>query len=211
MYQRHSKDKPKKDDIKLAKGIWKLLDEADFIIGQNVKRFDAPKLNTMFLNVGLKRVSPYKQIDTLTIAKQNFAFTSNKLEFTSGKYCTKFKKLKHGEFPGFSLFIECTLGNPNAWKELEVYNKYDVLSTEEYYQKIQPYDTSSMNLNSYDNNVYNYICNCGSTELRNKGYAYTLTGKFRRYECKQCGRPVRDNKNMLDKEKRDSLKRNITR
>lgn len=200
-------NKPVKDDPKLLKGIWELLDEADIVVGQNSKRFDVKRLNTAFIKAGLKPPGGYKQIDTLEIAKKNFAFTSNKLEFTTENLCTKYKKLKHKKFPGFSLWTACLAGNMKAWKEMQTYNVHDILSTEEYYNKIQGWHASGPNFNVYHND-YHHRCQCGSLNLKRNGYTYTATGKFARYKCKECGRESRDSKNMLDKEKRSSLKRN---
>lgn len=199
-----------KDCKKLLKGIWKLLDEADIVVGQNSKRFDVKKLNTAFVLAGMQPPSSFKQIDTLAIAKRNFALTSNKLEFTTEKLCTKYKKLKHGKFPGFSLWTECLKGNKAAWKEMQKYNEHDVLATEEYWEKIQAWDATAPNFSIY-NGHYHHTCKCGGTELRKKGFFFSPAGKFQRYKCKSCGAESRDGKNMLDKEKCDSLKRNTTR
>ena len=95
-------------------------------------------------------------------------------------------------------------GNQAAWKEMERYNKYDVLSLEELYEKLAPWD-SSINFNIYNEDTHNK-CSCGSTKFRRKGYAYTEVGKFQRYECLGCGKNSRDRKNLLNKEKKSSLR-----
>lgn len=41
------------DDSVLLKGIWELLDEADIIVTQNGKKFDAKKLNARFIINGM--------------------------------------------------------------------------------------------------------------------------------------------------------------
>lgn len=201
------------EDPKLLKGIWDLLDEADVVIGQNSKAFDTKRLNAAFIDpkIDLKEPSSYKQQDCLLIAKRRFKFTSNKLEFTTDKLNKKYKKLKHGKFPGFSMWKECMHGNQEAWREMEVYNKHDVLSTEEYYNKIQAWDNTGPNFSAYYDG-YHHICRCGSIEFQKRGYFISAAGgKFQRLKCKTCGAEVRDGKNMVDKEKRDSLKKNTTR
>ena len=44
------------------------------------------------------------------------------------KLCTKYKKLVKRKFNGFELWKECLADNIEAWKDMETYNKYDVLS-----------------------------------------------------------------------------------
>lgn len=200
--QRYAKDVA--DDRRILKQIWKLLDEADVIITQNGKNFDAKKLNARFVLQGLKPPSSYKHIDTFIIAKKHFAFTSNKLEYLSDKLCTKFKKLKPKKFQGFEMWKACLNGNMAAWREMEKYNKHDVLALEELYKKLIPWD-NTINFNVYHDNL-EHICQCGSKKFRNKGYYYTATSKFKRYKCVKCGSEIRDRVNELSKDKRKSLK-----
>ena len=195
---------PQNDDIILLKAIWALLDEADIVITQNGKRFDQKKLNARFILQGLPPVSSFRHIDTLQIAKKHFAFTSNKLEYMTDKLCVKYKKLKHGKFGGFSLWKECMDDNPLAWKEMEKYNKYDVLSLEELYYKLIPFE-NGINFNVYHDGP-DHICKCGSNSISENGFFFSNTGKFQRYKCDKCGHETRDKVNLLTKEKKQSLK-----
>lgn len=193
------------DDSKLLKGIWKLMDEADIIVGQNIDRFDIKKLNARFILNGMQPPSSYRTIDTLKIAKKKFAFTSNKLEYLSENLCTKHKKSKHKKYSGFELWKACMIGDKDAWKEMEHYNKMDVLSTEEVYKKLIPWD-NTININVY-HDLEDTICSCGSTNFAKNGYAYTSSGKFQRHKCRDCGAEIRNRNNELSKEKKQSLKK----
>jgi transposase-like protein len=85
------------------------------------------------------------------------------------------------------------------------YNIYDVLSLEELYKKMQPWDTS-INFDLYArDNVKR--CNCGSTNFQKNGYFYGAAGKFQRYYCGDCGAEIRDKKNLFSKKKKASLKK----
>lgn len=204
MYADQRRAKNVEDDKKLLQGIWNLLDQADVVITQNGKAFDVKKLNARFVLNGMKPPSSFQHIDTRQIARKNFAFTSNKLEYMTDKLCTKYKKLKHSKFSGFDLWKQCLNGNLKAWKEMERYNKYDVLSLEELYTKLQPWDTS-IKFNAY-NDKLNLICNCGNTTFHNKGFRYTNSGKYRRLICKECGAEYRGKMNLHTKEKKESLR-----
>lgn len=200
--QRHAKNL--ENDVKLLKGIWKLLDEADIVITQNGKSFDIKKLNARFIINGMLPPSSFKHIDTLRIAKSKFGFTSNKLEYLSDRLNTKYKKLKHNEFAGFELWKECLAGNPAAWKCMEKYNKHDVLSLEELYKRLAPWD-SSISFDLYTDSV-EFRCNCGSTDIVRNGYAYTSLGKYQRYSCSKCGAETKGRNNLFSKEKKLSLR-----
>lgn len=209
MYADQRKVKNIEDDSGILKSIWKLLDEADIVITQNGKAFDHKKLNARFILNDMKPPSSFKYIDTLILAKKHFAFTSNKLEYMSDKLCKKYKKLKHAKFSGFEMWSECLKRNPAAWREMEKYNKYDVLALEELYGKLIPWD-NSINFNVYTDSL-SHKCTCGSTDFVNNGCYFTATAKFQRYKCKDCGSEIRGRENLLSKEKRKSLKTGTSR
>jgi len=169
---------------------------------QNGKQFDLKKLNARFVFHGFKPPRPYKHIDTLTIAKSKFGFTSNKLAYMAD-FLTGSKKSEHKKFPGFELWIECLKGNQAAWKEMELYNKKDVTVLEEVYEKLKAWDTS-VNYNVYTDED---TCFCGSQEFRRRGYHYTQTGKFQIYRCNGCGKWSRGSENLLSKERRKGMRR----
>lgn len=195
MYMDNRRFKDLYDDKNLLKGIWKLLDEADIVITQNGKKFDVKKLNARFIMSGMKPPSSYKHIDTCQLAGKIFGFTSNKLAYMSEKINKKYKKLDHKKFPGISLWLECMAGNQKAWKEMELYNKHDVLATEELYTALSPWD-NSVNLEVFQDSVHN-VCKCGGKDVKKYGFAYTNTGKFQRFQCLDCGTEMRGRLNLL--------------
>jgi hypothetical protein len=210
MYMDQRDIKNIEDDSKLLKQIWNLLNEADIVITQNGKKFDQKKLNARFILNGFPPTTSYKHIDTAEIARKHFAFTSNKLAYLSDKLCTTYKKLtNHGKFPGHELWVQCLKGNIEAWKEMEKYNTYDVLSLEELYTKLIPWD-NRINFNLYtDNN--DHVCSCGSTSFRKNGFYYTSAAKYQKYTCKSCGKEHRDKDNLFSPEKKQSLKKGTSK
>jgi hypothetical protein len=184
------------NDKDLLKGIWKLLDEADIVITQNGKSFDSKKLNARFILNGFDPPSAYRHIDTKIIASKNFAFTSNKLEYMSNKLCTKNKKLKKRKFEGFELWKQCLANNKAAWKEMEIYNKADVLATEELFYKLEPWGRYiNYAIYSFNDNE----CVCGKPNFMKNGFYYTNASKFQKYRCRTCGAERRDSKNLIPK------------
>lgn len=201
--QRNAKDIT--NDKAIIQPLWKLMNEADIIVGQNSKRFDVKKINARFIHHNMSPPSSYRQLDTLQMAKKHFAFSSNKLEYLSDKLCNKYKKLKHTEFAGFDLWKECMAGNPKAWKSMEKYNKYDILSTEELFLKLQPW-SNDININVFTTGIQEYSCICGSTDFVKNGFAYTNNAKYQKYRCKSCGMEHKG-RCVLTKEKRKSLRK----
>ncbi len=210
MYQ-DLRNKNKYNDRNLLKNLWKLLDEADVAITQNGKAFDNKKVNARFAILGFKPPASYKNADTLIMAKKSFKFTSNKLAYLSEKNPTSnLTKMKSKKFPGFDLWKECLNGNIEAWKEMERYNKRDVLALEKLYKWLAPWWTP-INLALYTDSL-TPVCSCGNTHFEKLDrFAYTTTGKFFRFRCTKCGSEMRSKINLLSKEKRTSLRQSISR
>lgn len=201
MDQRNARNMENDKVIMLA--LWNLLNKADVVVTQNGKAFDQKKVNARFVMHGFPPPAPFKHIDTKILAQRCFAFTSNKLEYMTDKLCVKYKKLKHKKFAGFEMWRECLAGNIDAWKEMEKYNKYDVLSLEELYLKLAPWD-SQVNFTLYDNDVSK--CKCGSKNIQKRGYHYGKASKTQRYKCMDCGHWTHGRKNLLTTDQKNSVR-----
>lgn len=194
MYADVRNEKNVRNDKKILQKIWKLLDEADIVITQNGVKFDSKKLNARFAIYNMPPPSPYKHIDTYRIAKRHFNFTSNKLEYMAQALGVKYKKLKHKKFPGFEMWSECLNKNIEAFKEMELYNKYDVLALQGVYERLIVWD-NTINFNVFNPEVM--VCTCGSKEFSENGYDYQKLGTYKRYKCKKCGKHYKDGVNLL--------------
>lgn len=186
MSQKHIKDI--EDDSKQLAALWDLLDKADIVVAHNGRKFDVKKVNARFFAHGMKPPSPYKVVDTLDIAKGNFSFTSNKLEYLTTRFNKEYTKLKHGKYPGFELWEQVMLGNADAWEEMREYNTYDVYALEELYINMRPWDTHHPNVNVYVTDEQQRCTVCGSVHLKPRGYYHTNTGKYHRLRCESCGK-----------------------
>ena len=197
------------DDSKLCASLSKLLDDADWVITHNGNRFDIPKIRARMILNGLPPFSPVKSIDTCSVAKKVFGFTSNKLEYLTDKLCKVYKKKNHAKFSGFKLWSECLKGNEEAWSEMEEYNAYDVLSLEELYMVMRPYISNHPNYGLYTDLDEPVCTKCGSTKLeRHHKDATTSLSVFEQYVCKDCHSFNRKRTNLLDKDKRKNLMSN---
>lgn len=203
MYMDNSKSKDIHNDKKLVKGLSKLLSKADIIITQNGDKFDVKKFNARAAINKLPPVGGFRSTDVLKESRKVFGFTSQSLEYTSNVLNTKYKKLKHSKFPGMELWTEIDKGNKKAWKAMKEYCIHDVLSTEEKFQKIRGWIKTQNLANYFDDDKLR--CHCGSTNLLFKGYTRTDTGKFKRWTCRTCSKPLVGKTNLLTLTKRKSL------
>lgn len=208
IYMDQEKEPNMEDDSKLLKKLWDLLNEATHVCHQNGRNFDIKRIRARMVMAGMKPFSPIKHIDTLEIAKRTFGFTSNKLEYMTDKLCVKYKKLKHGKFPGYELWKECLYRNPEAWEEMKKYNCYDILSLEELYYKLAPWSDRLPNFSIHSDSD-KFTCNCGSHEFEDVGFAYTEVSKFAQYKCMGCGKHWRGRKNLISKDKARNLLANV--
>lgn len=204
IYQDVSGQEDPRNDTELLAALWIILDEADFVVAQNGKRFDLKKIRARMVMHGMPPFSPVIVIDTLLIAKAEFGFTSNKLEWMADKL-SKIKKRKHRLFPGWELWIECLKGNPKAWKEMRLYNVDDVKSCEQVYIALRPWAVGHPNLAAYWPDDSIRCPKCSSTSIRPRGTAYTQTGEYRRYSCSSCGGWSRSRYTLNTLAKRKSL------
>lgn len=186
IYQDVSGQEDVRNDTELLAALWLLLDEADFVIAQNGKRFDLKKIRARMVMHGMPPFSPVVVIDTLLIAKDVFGFTSNKLEWMA-TYLSTVKKRKHNEFPGFELWIECLKGNPRAWRAMRLYNIDDVRSLEQVYINLRPWAVGHPNVAAFYPDDETRCPKCGSLNVKARGYQYTNTGQYHRYACGDCG------------------------
>jgi predicted RNA-binding Zn-ribbon protein involved in translation (DUF1610 family) len=208
IYYDQSKARNVENDKLLLRKLWKLLNQADFVVAQNGRRFDIPKINARLITQGFKPPSPYKVIDTKDMAKRNFAFTSNRLEHLTRLLC-KEKKSLHKLFPGFLLWQECLKGNQAAWKELKTYNIQDIRTLEELYLKLRPWSSVHPNLAVSKEAEFPECPRCGDARVIRNGYSTTAVGKYQRYQCAGCGGYARGSKLVNTAEQRKALLRVI--
>lgn len=170
-----------KDNSVLMK-MWELMNEADWVITHNGDEFDIKKLNTRFFLAGYPRPMYFGSIDTKKVAKGNFSFTYNKLDWIAQivgigrKMETEFKWWK-----------ECEAGNQAYLDKMLKYNKKDVQLEEEVYLALRPWMTNHPNLNLYADMDGDICPTCGSANIHWNGKYATGKGLYRAFRCEDCG------------------------
>lgn len=180
-----------------------VLSEADFVVGHNIRRFDLKKIKSRMLVHGMKPFGKPRTIDTYEIARREFGFSSNKLSYLTKLLCKKYIKSSHDKFHGYSLWKEFAAGNREAIEEMRDYCRLDVLSLQELLEILAPWDNKLPNFDAF------YDTPSDNDEWEEVGFYYTNLGKYKKLRHKVTGQYRRGSKNLLTKEKRESLLRNI--
>jgi hypothetical protein len=181
IYWRRSYGKGGRFRKDMLRAIHKMLDQADAIVHYNGTRFDIPTLNKEFLLHDMIRPSPSKEIDLLRIARNQFKFTSNKLDYVV-QALKLGAKVKHR---GHELWLGCMNNDQGCWKEMESYNKHDVMILEKLYYKLLPWIKTHANYSAHHPGK---VCpNCGSSRYQRRGYAISQAGQYPRFQCQECG------------------------
>jgi len=193
----------------MLRSMNKLLNAADCIVAHNGNKFDMPKIRGRSMVHGLALPSPYKQIDTYLIAHREFGFDSNSLEYLAKVLKLPHQKEKHKKFPGHEMWVECLKGNPEAWAEMRKYNIQDIHVLEDLYLLVRPYARTHPNFGVFVESEKTMCPKCGSEDRKKDGFAYTMVGKFPKYECRGCGGYYRSRFSVYDKAKRRALAVNV--
>nr|DAF21508.1 MAG TPA: DNA polymerase B [Caudoviricetes sp.] len=167
----------------LARHIWDLYNQADYVLGHNSNKFDNKMINALFMRYGLTPPSPYKQIDTLQVARSVARFNSNRLDslgkllLGEGKTETTYK----------DLWYDCLVKNDKkSWAQMVEYNNRDVDVTVALYKKLRPWIKNHPNIG--DHTGIDGICpKCGSDNIRKDGSYRKRSGRVQRYKCLHCG------------------------
>jgi uncharacterized protein YprB with RNaseH-like and TPR domain len=176
------KRRDREDDSGLVRELWGLFDEADVVVAHNGDKFDIKKSNARFIKHGLKPPAPYKQIDTLKMARKKFAFVSNRLDDLSA-YLKVGRKLPH---TGWSMWKRCIEDDdPKAWRMMRRYNAHDVRLLEAVYDRLAPWDSAHPNLSLYSDSP-GCPC-CTSIKIQRRGFNVARTRRTARFQCTDCG------------------------
>lgn len=189
------------NDLHVVKSLWDLLNQADIVIAHNCQDFDVPMVNSRLAFHGFRPPSPYKIVDTLKIARQNFRFPSNKLD-ALGEYLKLGRKTEH---TGMKLWTDCIAGDREAWDLMGRYNIQDSDLLEKIYLVLRAWDRGHPNVAVYDRDTTMRCGVCGGEHLTIDENIYTNLSSFTSYQCDDCGHWNRGRISHFSKEKRKVL------
>lgn len=172
--------------------LWKLLDEADVVVGFNSKKFDVRRINFEFVKYGLEQPSPFDQIDLYVQHKKHFSTSSNRLEDVLDELGLE-RKLDN---EGMPLWINTMHGRRSSHRDMKAYNIQDVRATEDLYTHIRGWISSHPNWGLFVDDD-NPICpNCGSDHMNRHKVRRTRVRQYVQYQCQSCGHYARGRKSV---------------
>lgn len=168
----------------MIKRFLKILNDADIIVYHNGDKFDLKKFKARVLKYDLdpvKLFNSFNTVDTLKVARKEFAMTSNKLDYIAGQHLGIGNKI-HTDI---SLWIKCSEGCKKALKRMSTYCAQDVVVLRKLYYKLRKYDSTHPNMNLY-NKTDGHCPNCGKDTLNKNGFGENRAGIYRRFICSSC-------------------------
>ena len=174
--------KNKRDDSKLLTELHSLLEACDICIAHNGDRFDVPKINARFIELGLPPPSPYKTVDTLKIARKHFRFDEGCKLDSLGRYLHVGHKVRG---MSIDIWLDCMAGKNESWEKMRRYAERDTALLERVYNKLRPWTTTHPNLGFYSRKA-DACPVCESSKLKCNGRRFLSTGYRQQYKCMSC-------------------------
>ncbi|MCR4322862.1 MAG: ribonuclease H-like domain-containing protein [Candidatus Azambacteria bacterium] len=194
----------RRNDKRVVKSIYKLINQADFVITHNGDRFDIKELNWQFLLNNLTPNNRYKSIDTLKKCKEIFGVPSYAMDYLcqelgyNGKHHTD-----------MSLWEGVEAGNQTSINDMSAYCSNDIFMLEDLYLRTRGWYKTHPSFTGYmdmyrilegDLEEGEYLCpRCGQSIYKTKftkkwrtpaGYIYKSTN------CPHCGCVLRKTERM---------------
>jgi predicted RNA-binding Zn-ribbon protein involved in translation (DUF1610 family) len=170
--------------------IHRLYDEADVVVSYNGDSFDHKHLNAEWVSEGLTPPSPYQSLDLFKVVRKNFRFPSKKLAYVAERLVGD-TKVANG---GHVLWRQCLDADVDAdvrrraWALMSRYCRQDVDLLEPLHDVLEPWLSGSINFSLMRGPSEELGCpKCGGNDLRRRGFAYTSTRAYQRYQCRGCG------------------------
>jgi DNA polymerase elongation subunit (family B) len=177
------------DDEDFLTLIHELIEEADAVVTYNGMAFDIKHLHREFIEAGLPPPEPHKDLDLVKTVRSRFKYPSNKLDYVASRLLDE-KKDEAGK--NYKLWLDCMLGDADAWADMKRYNIQDVLLTEKLYFKLRGWIKNHPNHGLYVEDSENPVCrNCGGTHIHRKGIEATNVRAYQRFKCQDCGANLR--------------------
>lgn len=164
----------------MVEAAWRLLDEADIVVGYNHVAFDIKHLQREFVQGGYAPPSPWQDVDLLKVMRARFKFLSNRLGYVTETLGLGGKE----DSGGMDTWRGVLAGDKTAWATMRAYNLQDVEVTHALYAYLLPWlRLPHMGLWTGD---LTGCASCGGTNLTPDGVERTKTTAYLRLRCK-CG------------------------
>lgn len=198
-----SKEAKERNDFRIVKLLWELLNEADIVIAHNGSEFDIKKANTRFIYYDIPPVFNFREIDTLKMARTYFKFSSNRLDYL-GEFLGLGRKIQNEK----GLWDKCEDGELESLQKMAVYCSQDVRLLEDIYLKLRPFAKNHPSLALYGDADGTNCPVCFAKNTIKFHYSKLYENRYMVGRCESCGSPVRTKQDLLlSEQKKNMLKR----
>ena len=168
---------------------WQLYDEADIVVGYNSVKFDNKFLRSAWLEYGLGRPSPWKNVDLYTVNRQTFGRESYSLNHLAQQLGIEGKS---GHYDP-KVADACMEGDRQAQREMRQYNKGDVRVTEACYIALRSWMSNHPHVNTTSGDEI--TCNvCGGRNVTRLPKPYRADAhEYAAYRCDDCQNIIKAN------------------
>ena len=189
-------------DKRIVKSLWQMIDSADILITYNGNSFDIPRSQTRFLVNDLPPTSYFRSIDVYSTVSNKFSFTSNSLDYVN--YTLGLDRKKQNE--GLQLWKDCQKGNPQSLRDMEIYNRQDIIALESMYMRLRPWINNHPNIGMWHDEEGSVCKYCGSHNLDWSTNGDPInSGIYKSFRCQDCTGIGRSKVNLMTKEMRKRL------
>lgn len=165
--------------------IWQAFDQAEIVVGHNIKSFDIPKLKNDWGELGWMPPSPAKPVDTLTEARR-FGYESR----TLNALCQRLDIPAKTDRYDVEVARAACAGDKAAQRRIKAYNVGDIHATRELYDRLRPWMASHPHIGEIVEDVRR-CPSCGSTDLKRNGTTRAVVIDYVLLRCSNCGANVK--------------------
>lgn len=172
----------------MVRAAFALLDEADVLVTYNGNRFDIPHMGREFRKYHLGEPSPYVSVDLYRAIKKEEIWASHKLAYLTEQLNLSGKLDNSGWRLWKGVLSDDPVVRAKAWREMRRYNKRDTSTTEELFLEYLPQIRNLPAAALYEDEISTeLVCpSCKSGWIQSRGWAYTKTRRYPRYQCQAC-------------------------
>lgn len=173
--------------MRMLEQLWELYDEADIVIGHNIRSFDTKVIKGDWIENGFALPSSWQTVDTLTIARREFNFESNTLDALCKRLGIPAKTDKYNA----KVAQAACAGDVEAQDRILAYNAGDITATMALYDKLRPFihGHPHLGLGTGDERC---CPNCGGTKFTTISDARTSVTTYAARRCDNCKSIVRN-------------------
>lgn len=192
------------DDKRVSLSLYHAIEEADIVLGHNIGYFDMPMAKKKFIEHGFDPLPKKIQIDTYRVAKKNFRFQGNGLDFLSKEFGFAGKQETQK-----GLWDKVAKGEVKAINEMYSYCQQDVSATVDLYLHMRGWMSWHPNI-ALLNDVEGVCPVCLSNNWYRDGDYYTIVHKYPQYRCNDCGSIFRSGKASRDDKPDEAVRLRVT-